>query len=371
MRLAYIAQSVIPSKAANSVHVMRMCEAFADNGHDVTLFVPDHPARTDDPFALYGLTKQFPIRYIPCFDHRGSRLLYVLSTFLFMRAIKRHLKDVNPELVYTRYLPGCLSAAKMGFPVRYEAHSPVWGSRLEGAMYSRLIRHPKLQKLVVISDALKQIYLRHGGLSESSLLVCHDAAPPSPGPEKAAKWLGRPNTLQVGYVGSLYKGRGIGLIRRLAEARQDVDFHLVGPGGKERRELDGMSNLHLYGYVPHSEVHKFRNSCDVLLSPHQRKVTVHGGGGDISAYTSPLKLFEYMSSGKPIIASALPVLKEVLNESNSILVEPEDEAGWLSALSRLEDEEVRNRIGQKGLADFLENYTWSRRAQMVLEESLA
>jgi glycosyltransferase involved in cell wall biosynthesis len=81
---------------------------------------------------------------------------------------------------------------------------------------------------------------------------------------------------------------------------------------------------------------------------------------------SPLKLFEYMSAGKPIVASDLPVLREVLDEANAVLVDPEDADAWARALESLRDAGLRERLGVRARRDFLERHTWDIRARKVL-----
>ena len=83
---------------------------------------------------------------------------------------------------------------------------------------------------------------------------------------------------------------------------------------------------------------------------------------------SPLKMFEYMASGRPIIASDLPVLREVLeHERNAILVAPDDINGWVRSIQYLaDDEKVRERLAHQASIDLKQSYTWEKRAQKVL-----
>jgi glycosyltransferase involved in cell wall biosynthesis len=108
------------------------------------------------------------------------------------------------------------------------------------------------------------------------------------------------------------------------------------------------------------------NSCDVLLAAYQSRVAVMGGGGDTSKFMSPLKIFEYMSCKKAIIASDLPVLREVLNESNAILVTPDDIKAWITAIRMTENDTLRKQLGEAAYNTFLRNYTWDIRATKVI-----
>ncbi len=116
------------------------------------------------------------------------------------------------------------------------------------------------------------------------------------------------------------------------------------------------------------KVYVYRNSCDILLAPYQKTVFVSSkkaySTGD---YMSPLKVFEYMASGKPIIASDLPVLREVLSEKNSILVSPVSVEEWVRAISLLMDNEaLRNELSDASYQMLLDKYTWKKRAENAI-----
>ena len=104
-----------------------------------------------------------------------------------------------------------------------------------------------------------------------------------------------------------------------------------------------------------------------MLTPYQREVRVHGGG-EVSAWMSPLKIFECMASAKPIISSDLPVLREVLtHEVNALLCDPEDIESWVAAIERLRDDHaLRVRLSERAAHDFDANYAWSKRAEQIV-----
>lgn len=134
---------------------------------------------------------------------------------------------------------------------------------------------------------------------------------------------------------------------------------------------NGLQNkIELLGMIDHKDVSSFLKSMDCLLLPNQPKVSVYGGKGDIGKYTSPLKLFEYMNARKPIIASDLEVLKEVLsNGRNAILCPYDDEEAWSSAIELcFNDLEFSQRLSQNAFNDLAEKYTWNIRAKVITSE---
>jgi glycosyltransferase involved in cell wall biosynthesis len=172
-------------------------------------------------------------------------------------------------------------------------------------------------------------------------------------------------------VGHLYAGRGIELINTMARALPSVAFHLVGGSEEDRGRMVrlGLSpNVILHGHHPPSQLANFFQKFDAVLAPYQSKVAV-AGGGDTSDYMSPLKLFEYMAWGKPILCSDLPVLREVIeHRRNGLLLPPDDPATWVAALNRLiANPAERECLGNNARTDFLTRHTWRQRADRVLD----
>ena len=126
-----------------------------------------------------------------------------------------------------------------------------------------------------------------------------------------------------------------------------------------------LENVYFYGFVHPKETIKYLNSFDIVLAPYYKKVTVAGNIGDNSKIMSPLKIFEYMSRKKAIIASDLPILREILNDKNSLLVHYNDIKMWVDAIKKLDNAKLRSAIGDQAYIDF-KNYTWKNRAKLVL-----
>lgn len=377
MKLAYLSAAVLPSAFANGVHIMKMAAGFAACGLDVTLFATDWPdpdgvSTGRDVFAYYGVPETFRIERLPMVHPRGSTLRYLAGTFGYTRRIHRSLRELRPDAAHGRYLPGCLAAAKLGVPVIFEAHGPVWEHRLEWQLFRQLTQMPAFRGVAVISDALRRMYAERGAVDPEQIIVAHDGADPVPGPETPADWPGREGALQVGYTGSLHPGRGIGLIRTLARRLPDMDFHLVGgsPEDIAVRRAEGVpETLHFHGRVDPDEVYRYRNACDVLLAPYQRSVSLRGGG-NTAGWMSPLKVFEYMASRRAVVASDLPVLREVLRggapsfSPNCMLADPDSPEEWETALRTLRDwPELREALADAAYADFEAEYRWDSRAR--------
>ncbi|MCG8580257.1 MAG: glycosyltransferase [Bacteroidales bacterium] len=369
MKILYIANSFVPSKTANSIHVMKMCQAFGLIGHDVTLLTFDSPQNEEsginDVYSYYGVKDVFSIEKIPLRNVKGKMHLFAIEAVKFA-------KRFNADLVYTRCETPAVYLSFTNMPFVIEAHKPFADSDgIMGYFYKRIFQANNLKRFVAISKVLEQMFTVHFKKSIDSL-VLHDAADiPADYENVNVNWKGRKGVLNVGYFGHLYQGRGVEVIIDVAKSNPDADFHIVGGRQQDvdywQKQLNEVANLHFYGFVEPSEVALYRSLCDVLLAPYQREVWVENKGHESSKYMSPLKIFEYMSSKKCIICSDMPVLREVLNENNAILVSPDNTEEWSDALNTCGNESVRTRLAEQAFEDLKEKYTWQKRAELSIK----
>ena len=349
---------------------MKMCQALAQNGHDVTLFASQEISQIEpditNAHAFYGVEESFDLQGIPLGHYPGRGWRYSWDSF-------KAVKTLQPDLVYCRNLRGCALAALRGYPTILELHTLRFarsaGDRL---MLFVLGRSPALKRVVVISNGLRMDLLRTANLDVRKILVAHDGADLADKHKKPPELQAHHKGLQVGYVGHLYRGRGVELICELAKRLADVDFHVVGgqPTDIARVQQSAVlaPNLHLHGFRPHRDAGGFRTNCDVLIAPYQTEVGTRGGL-DTSHWMSPLKIFEYMAAGKPIVCSDLPVLREVLeHQRTALMVPPDDIDAWASAIRLLgQNPNLRRRLGAAALQELRERYTWQQRARDVLQ----
>ncbi|MHA1932082.1 MAG: glycosyltransferase, partial [Promethearchaeota archaeon] len=345
-----MSSSALPSRTANSIHVMKMCQAFAMNGHDVILLAPDLPnlePKVKDIYQFYGVKQLFTIRKLLWIQTIGKGSFYGFLSALIAKKLK-------PDLVYGRFIPGCFFSGIMRLPVIFEAHASIESfSAIRRWMFSKLMKRRELKRVVVISNALKQYFQENYRILDNRILVAHDGADIPQKSERISFF--RSDRLQVGYIGQLYPGKGMEVVSKLAKALPLIDFHVVGGYDSDitqwKEKTSGLNNIVFHGFIQHAQVDRYRQSFDILLAPFQRKVADFGGS-DISEWMSPLKIFEYMSVKRPIISSDLPVIREVLNESNSLLVDPEDINSWIEAIRKLQDPKLREKLSVNAYEDF-------------------
>ncbi len=368
MKILYISDSTIPQRTAHSIHVMKMCSAFSRMDHEVVLLSIKRAGSVEEKvksdFDFYGVKLCFKIKKIHVPRTKYSILLYSLRCGI-------EVLRTRPDLVYGRCLWGVWMASILGFDVILEMHFPLEQmTRREKQFFFKLTQRKRLRHLVVISHALKEMI--KDDVFGKKIIVAHDGADLTSQDIQADITGKNGDRTNVGYLGHLYPGRGIEIILKMAAVLPDIDFHIIGGTEddiKTRKRGLKENNIFLHGFVPPSLTNSYIRNYDILVMPYQKKVTISGDKfSDTSRWMSPLKMFEYMASGKPIIASDLPVLREVLEHGrNAILVAPENIDGWVSAVQYLtENKEASEKLAHQALIDLKQFYTWEKRAQRVL-----
>lgn len=365
MKILYIANTQIPAQTANSLQVMKMCEAFAENGHNVLLLSQQKcslPERKN-PFSFYAVRETFRIKQIAI-----GKL--PLNFWLYLLKISIQLLRFRPDIIYTRSIDACNLGTILRYPTVYESHLPVWqkGEQNE-ALFLRAIKRSSFVKLVTITNTLKEAYTERYELGNLKICVAPDGAD-NINVETSPKSKNETG-LRVGYVGSLNRGKGLEIIAKLAPLSPMHQFVIVGGTEKDIKkwkEKIPTPNISFLGFIEQKRLPEIIEQFDVCLLPNQPSVEPHGKTAlNIGAYTSPLKMFQYMAHKKAILASDLPVIREVLDEDNALLVPHDNPTAWAHGLERLTNSDLRDQLGKRAHETFLVHYTWRKRARHVLE----
>jgi glycosyltransferase involved in cell wall biosynthesis len=368
MRIAVIEPGQLPAQTANSIQRMKMAQALAAAGHSVRVFAPGaDPHVSWAEFARhYGLRTQFELEWIP--------IIPALRKYDF--AIKAHqrARAWGADLLYTRSPQAATWAAQRGMASIFELHDIPMGM-MGPWLLRRFVAAPGARRLVANTQFLANKLAVDFALPqrEDFLLVAPNGVDMErytnlPATAEACKQLGLREAFTVGYTGHLYAGRGVELILNLARALPDMQFLLVG--GREadvqrtRQQAAALPNVILTGFVPNAELPRYQAAADILIMPYSQQVA-GSSGGDIAPFLNPMKMFEYLASGRPIVSSDLPILREVLTDENAVIV-PANEAAWAGALQNLAgDVAKRDRLAIAARRT-AEQHTWDERAQRLL-----
>ena len=402
LTITYIANIRLPTEKAHGIQIMKTCEALVSQGTDVELVVPKrHNTIKEDPFDFYGGERNFTIKRLWSLDAIWWSMPAFLKKIAFWKQSAafafnawRYIKKSNPSpfrrgqgevlieakaetpsppppirgrtgdlVLYTRDLFLALILPKEN--LFYEVH---WLPEKVPWYHKRAYKRAK--GLIVISDGIKNDLIKLG-ISETKICVARDAVERKQfqlniTKEGARKKIGLPTGQKiVVYTGHLYDWKGANVLAeavRLLSA--DIQVYLVGGINEDVKRFKAayqLPNLHIVGWRKHEEIPFWLRAADTLVLPNSAKSRI--GAQD----TSPLKLFEYMMAGRPIVAADLPAIREVLTEDMAELVKPDDPArlalGIKAALERKELSANRVAVAQEKVRDC----TWDKRAKQIID----
>ncbi len=342
MKVVYLSAAKLPSAAANTIHVVNMCQAYRDSGCEVLLIVARRTEGYDEIKKFYGVEGNFDIE-------ETGKSSFLRKSWWYTFYVLKKLKGLKADLVHGRFLKACFCAAAfLNKKVVFEVHQPVFETKSFIDMILFKVGSRRIfSKVVVISDSLARFFIKEG-VPEDRLLVLHDGS--------ADVEVKRCNVdyIRVGYAGKLdpYKGKAVveDLSNFLKRIFRKVEVFVSGRGSEK--------------FVPPSEVKNLLATFDICLLPLQGRGRL---GSIFLDFSSPLKLFDYMSVGGCIVASRLSSIEEVLSDKNAVLVPPQDLDMWRNVVARLIMlPSLRKKMSIGARADFCRFYTWKRRAERIL-----
>lgn len=380
--IIYISSSDLSNRSANTIHVINMCEAISELGKYPILFANiSTNSRTNISKYIkkkYGINvKRWEIILNKYTFSRGLELIISLNVLCKYAGNKKYRlsKAISRNLYATYFINLFFNKG-----IIYETHFPETGFR---KILQNYVLKYKKNTIIVISNELKKIIIRHHNLkNRKNIYVFHDAAQRNNLISKKQineirKEIIIKNKIEiksksiVGYFGHLYAGRGIRLIYQVAKKNPKTIFCLFGGNEKdisECKKIYNLPNLYFCGYYNYSKINKIMQSMDILMMPYEEKVSVNNSSLDTSGWMSPIKLFEYMSSGVPIISSNHQVLKEILiHQKNSFIVKTNNVSDWDLAINKvLKNKKFSNLISKNSLKLQSEKYTWKKRIEDIV-----
>jgi hypothetical protein len=341
-RLFYASQSIEDAKVTNLIQVRQMVSAFSQRC-SVTLTVRAGAGNVVWPPDVEVIRLKTP----------RSRLGNAGYGVMAYREFRRRAGDI--DYVYSRH-PGFSALCGRLAPAAvhaFESHHYVPG-RVAGAVQGMLYR--RVDMLVAISSALDARIRQGRPWLEGRTLVAHDAhgnvVDDRPLPVRGPR-------LRVGYFGKLIASKGRDLLPQIMRACPDMDFFVYTPS---TTVLAPAPNLVDYRHLPHEAVADRMREMDVMMLP----VVPQDDPRDFTAYTSPLKLFEYLSVGGVIVGSDQPVLREVLTHGRDAWLVPNTVEGWRDGFRRLADDHSLAQRLSSAARGMARERTWQARADAIL-----
>ncbi|MEM7306895.1 MAG: glycosyltransferase [Planctomycetota bacterium] len=377
--LVLVANARMPSQRAQSIQVAQMAAGFARRGARTTLLHArrrDTPERPDDEVLdFYAVPRgaRPRLQSIPCsdwIDRAPRRLQFAparLQELTFARNAARRVRDGFPgALVLSREIEVArlLARERRAF---LEIHR-VPGGRLRRRWLLQAV--PACGGLVAISSGVRED-LERLGVSPDKIRVEHDAvdlerfaALPERSAARAELGLAADAQVVV-YTGGLLAWKGVDVLVEAARSLPAVTFVIAGGMDADVHRVaalaEGLDNVRLDGFQPPARMPLYLAAGDLGVVPNRSKPAIS------ARYTSPLKVFEALAAGLPLVASDLPSLRDVLApDRDAALVAPDDPAALAAGIERLlGDPELRAELSARGRARS-RGLSWEARAERIL-----
>ena len=380
MKIVYITNARLPTEKAHGVQIIKMIEALSSLNNEVVLISPNRIqneiSHKTSVFDFYNVEKIFehnlinfmdPYKYrslMPKFFYRffsflvnllwgiksakiGSKLngdFYIFRdntpfSYLFCAIFSKkcviEFHDIPPFLSRLIFKLGLMISGKtVCFAVT---------NKLSEDLFHKFGKVKNLKKIDTLHDGVDLIKFKNNKIIENS-------------------------TPLLTYCGSLSKSKGIDLIINSAKYIKNVEFLIIGglkadvDHYKKIANDNGVKNINFIGQVNYSDVPNLLNKSDILLLPSSAKNIKSRN------YTSAMKLFEYMSIGKPIIASNIPSNTEILeNNLNCLLFEPDNPKSMVEKINTLINDKELNKKITKNSSKLAIKYSWTERSKKMIK----
>ncbi len=328
--------------------------------------------------------RQFMKRHLGKLLQEPNQLVRNVSYFLGERRI---LKKDRPDLLISRleaYLCSPIFAANLyKIPHIVEADSPA--AYEVRHFYPEHLRHPDLMECIelkmiqhadrafCVSNQLKSHFVSRGIDEEKICVITNGVDVSRFNPEIPCRFVQEKYHLQkktvIGFVGSFHYWHGVENLIRLIDAIVSSDsriaFMMVGHGGALKSDLDRFikennfeDRVFCTGFVPHKEVPAYINAMDIVVAPYPPLEFF---------YYSPVKIYEYLACGKPVVTTRIGQIAELIeNGETGFLCDPDDTEALIEAVRGLiRNREMRAAVGRKAAQFIARNYTWKHKARQL------
>ena len=381
MKIVYITNARLPTEKAHGVQILKMIKGFSGLGNQTVLI---HPKRYQaeishktDVFNFYKMEKVFQVKSLKFIDPYIFRpfipkFIYRFFSFLidFIWGIfsVNYAKKYTPDfLIFRDNTPFSLFFSYLsGIPSVIEFHDmpPLISKRI----FKFTLKRAKNIKCFSVTKKLSSDLENYFSFDGGSIKVLHDAV-------DLEDYKGKPNIKSTSdmpiltYCGSLSHEKGTDLLIETAANLENFQIMIVGGLGadvkiySEKAKKMNIDNIIFIGQILPSEVPNYLSSSDILLLPSS------GKSKKSREYTSAMKLFEYLASGIPIVASNIPSNTEILTKNeNCILFNPDNSDSLTREIKQLwQNYELREKISLNSIK-LSKEFTWENRCKVIIDE---
>ncbi len=394
-----------------SIHVREMVAALRQAGHALWVVSPaigtteggEKLEQLDE--SIHAWQKNATLQLVPP-DERHLQLLRELEavdkTFGMKTRVRHELRNVlynltlheqlrdklrawQIDFIYERYAlfnnAGIRLARELGVPHLLEVNAPLADEqeKMRGLEMKDLARaaeryiYQNTDRVLVVSENLKR-FVAACGVPEERIHVLPNAvdverfSAAATSTKIRARYQLHGKHL-IGFVGSLKPWHGtdtlVAAFAQLQRTAPHAHLLIVGDGParadleQAARSLELNGAITFTGNVPHAEIPHYLAAMDVTVAPYIPSEHF---------YFSPIKIFEYMVMGKPVVAGKIGQVEEIIRDGeNGVLFEPGNIAQLTAALARLaHDPQLGKRLGEQARVWVYKERTWKNNAQQVV-----
>ncbi len=361
--LFYICECNFPSTSAYSIHVSKMCNEFAKN-YEVILVSPNSRLSLKEIKKKYNLENNFRILSI----FNSKKKLNLINRLIFSLKIYKIINKINfrekSKIVYSRSIIFSLLLSFLKKKNVLEIHHEPKGFTKFIFFLFKFFNFFKYINFVLLNKSLKKDVKVNDGL------ILDDAADFDQ--FNTQKKIQKKFNFTCLYIGSFYKGKGFEQIVELAKICPKIIFHAYGDKNYLEKNLifKNFKNLKIFQHINYSKIPQLLQRYEIVLLPLQEK-NFGRGNIDISKTTSPMKMFDYLASGRIILASKLKVYSHILiNGFNCILIEPSNILEWKKTIHASFKNIQNIKYLKKNAKITARKYTWKLRVKKIEKKYL-
>lgn len=368
MKLYYVANFYMPFDKAYGIQLAKMCEALIEEGADLTLVVPSRGPQTSLR-EFYGLRVDIPTTWLPTLDLASyERLGYFCMSLSFSVSYLVFLwykRLIGERFVLYTIDADCYSSSALAFipsPIFSEMHGGKPRTFATRLLFSRIRGIIAINRIII--EDLKAVFPRASAryIAEPNGVDLAMFAPKDKGRARAT--LGLPSDAKIVlYAGRFYSWKGLEIIPRAAALTPEIRWQMVGDTREKFASVVKEplpTNVYFAGSRPYSEMPLWNAASDAVL--------VLGTKRNEQSYrwTSPMKLFEHMAAGRPILASNTPAIGGAVSGSEALVYEPDNEKGLADkARQAVAGGDTIDKL-VSGATRAVQRLAWNERAKRVI-----
>ena len=355
--LFYLCECNFPSTSAYSIHVIKMCNELSRR-YNVKLVTPNSSINFEEIKKKYKISNKFKL--ISIYDKKKNldfinRIIYSLK---FIKIFNKQKKLNQTKIIFSRSIIASLILSLFRVKNILEIHHKVTGMTKIFYNFMNKLNFTKYIDFIILNKSLKKEF------KLKKTLILDDAVDFN----QFNKIKSKRFKLTCLYIGSFYKGKGLEIIINLAKICPKIKFHLYGDKYYLPKDIKIVNNIKIFDYVNYAKIPNLLSQYEVVLMPLQKK-NYGRGNIDISKSTSPMKMFDYLASGKIILASKLNVYNHILvNNYNSILINPGEIIKWKNIIYKVFKNLSKYKKLKQNAKKTAKIFTWSNRVKKIEEK---